>query len=80
MYSAIVFLPLVSALLVGVFGRFLGNRASRAARQRAAAGRRGALMGRVLQCRHRRQTARIAILPWMTSGDLEAAWSCASTR
>ncbi len=75
MYSAIVFLPLVSALLVGVFGRFLGNRASgllaSALLLAAAALSWVAFYSVAIEG----QTARIAILPWMTSGDLEAVWS-----
>jgi len=75
MYSAIVLLPLVSALLVGVFGRILGNRASgllaSALLLAAAALSWVAFYNVAIEG----QTARIAVLDWMRSGDLEAAWS-----
>ncbi len=75
MYSAIVFLPLVSALLVGVFGRFLGNRASGLLASMLVLSAAALSWFAFYNVAIEGQTARVAILPWMTSGDLEAVWS-----
>ncbi len=75
MYSAIVFLPLVSALLVGVFGRVLGNRASGLLASMLVLSAAALSWFAFYNVAIEGQTARVAILPWMTSGDLEAVWS-----
>ncbi len=75
MISAIVFLPLVSFLIVGIFGKLLGDRGSgvlstllvlTAAVFAAITFKNIAIDG---------QTARVLIMPWMNSGDLHIAWS-----
>ena len=45
MYTAIVFLPLIGALIVGFFGRFLGDKASGVPHQHAPDHRHGSSPG-----------------------------------
>jgi NADH-quinone oxidoreductase subunit L len=75
MYSAIVFLPLIGACLAGFFGRWLGDKPSgiltslllttSAALSWVALYRVG-LTG---------EDMRVQVLPWVTSGDLQANWA-----
>ncbi len=74
MHSAIVFLPLVSALLIGFFGKLLGDRAS-GLLSSVLVSTAGVLAWIVFyQVAFEGETARVAVLPWITSGDLEAMW------
>ena len=75
MYSAIVFLPLIGACLAGFFGRFLGDKPAgiltstlllTSAALSWVAFYRVGLGGEDL---------RVQVLPWVTSGDLEASWT-----
>ncbi len=75
MYSAILFLPLVSALLVGLFGRFLGARACGLLASVLVLSAAALSWFAFYNVAIEGQAARVAILPWMTSGDLEAVWS-----
>ncbi|MDX2265605.1 MAG: NADH-quinone oxidoreductase subunit L [Hyphomicrobiales bacterium] len=75
MYSAIVFLPLASALIVGLFGRQLGDKAS-GVLSSVLVGTAAVLSWLAFyQVGFGGETARVAVLPWMSSGDLQAAWS-----
>jgi NADH-quinone oxidoreductase subunit L len=75
MYSAIVFLPLISALFVGAFGRRLGARPSGLISTMLV------LTAAVLswiafyQVGFNGQTARVPVMEWITSGDMRAVWS-----
>jgi NADH-quinone oxidoreductase subunit L len=75
MYSAIVFLPLIGALIAGFFGRWLGAKGS------------GLLTSTLLvisavlswvafyRVGFTGQDLRVPVLEWVTSGDLRANWS-----
>ncbi len=75
MYQAIVFLPLLGALFVGFFGRFIGVRAAEVIPTTLV------LIAAVLSWVAFYQVAieghdqRIALLPWIVSGDLISSWS-----
>ena len=75
MYQAILFLPLIGAIFAGFFGRLIGARLAEIITTTLLmivmllswlAFYQVAMLG---------QEQRIAILPWIKSGDLKAAWS-----
>ncbi len=75
MYTAIVFLPLTGAIIAGFFGRLLGAKASGLLTSTLLT------IGMVLswvafyRVGFLGETARIEIMPWITSGDLRADWA-----
>ncbi len=73
-YQAIVFLPLLGALIAGLFGRVIGDRASEivtTAFLMIAA----ALSWMVfVQVGFGNTTAKVTLLRWVTSGDLDVSW------
>jgi NADH-quinone oxidoreductase subunit L len=75
MYPAIVFMPLAGAIVAGLFGRILGNRASGVLTSMLV------LAGAVLSWLSLYQVGilgeetRIALLPWIGVGDLQASWA-----
>ncbi|MGB0084328.1 MAG: NADH-quinone oxidoreductase subunit L [Rhodomicrobiaceae bacterium] len=75
MYTAIVFLPLIGAVIVGFFGRFLGDKASGVLTSTLLA------VGMVLswiafyRVGFLGETARIQLMEWITSGELRADWA-----
>jgi NADH-quinone oxidoreductase subunit L len=74
-YTAIVFLPLIGALIVGLFGRVLGPRPSEiitTALMLIAAVLSWIVFFRV-GIAH--ETAKVGIARWITSGDLEVGWT-----
>jgi NADH-quinone oxidoreductase subunit L len=75
MYSAIVFLPLIGALLAGFFGRWLGAKASGALTSALLAA--SAVLSWIAFYRVglTGEDLRVPLLEWVTSGDLHANWS-----
>ena len=73
-YKAIVFLPLLGALIAGLFGRWIGPRASEVITTGLL------LLAAVLSwvvfksVGFDHETARIPVLRWITSGELDAGW------
>jgi NADH-quinone oxidoreductase subunit L len=75
MYPAIVFLPLGAALIVGFFGRVLGDKTSAfiaSALLVAAAALSWVALYRV---GFQGEEARVPLLPWIGIGDLQASWA-----
>ncbi len=74
-YQAIVFLPLVGALIAGLFGRAIGARASEIITTGLL------LIAAVLswvvfwRVGFGTETARVPVLRWITSGELDVSWS-----
>jgi NADH-quinone oxidoreductase subunit L len=74
MYSAIVFLPLIGALIAGFFGRWLGDKGSgilTSALLSIAAVLSWVALDRVGLTG---EELRVPVLEWVTSGDLQASW------
>ncbi|MGD9670069.1 MAG: NADH-quinone oxidoreductase subunit L [Hyphomicrobiaceae bacterium] len=74
-YNAIVFLPLLGAIIAGFFGRLIGDRPSEIITT-------GFLMIACVlswfvfvQVGFGSETARVPVMRWITSGDLDVAWS-----
>ena len=74
-YNAIVFLPLLGALIAGFFGRVIGERPSEIITT-------GFLMVACvlswfvfIQVGFGSETARVPVMRWITSGELDVAWS-----
>ena len=74
-YLAIVFLPLAGALIAGLFGRVIGDRPSEIVSTVLL------MIAAVLswivfiQVGYDHETARVPIMRWITSGELDASWS-----
>jgi NADH-quinone oxidoreductase subunit L len=75
MYPAIVFLPMAGAIIAGLFGRILGNRASGILTSALVVA--GAVLSWMALYRVgiQGETERVALLPWIGVGDLQAAWA-----
>ena len=75
MYSAIVFLPLIGALLAGLFGRWLGAKGSGALTSALLTA--SAVLSWIALYRVglTGEDLRVPVLEWVTSGDLQANWS-----
>jgi NADH-quinone oxidoreductase subunit L len=75
MYSAIVFLPLIGALLAGLFGRWLGAKGSGALTSALLSA--SAVLSWIALYRVglTGEDMRVPILEWVTSGELQANWS-----
>ncbi len=74
-YAAIVFLPLLGALIAGFFGRLIGDRPSEIVTTSLLMV--SAVLSWVVFVRvgFGHETAHIAIAPWITSGELDTSWS-----
>jgi NADH-quinone oxidoreductase subunit L len=74
-YTAIVLLPLAGALIAGLFGRFIGPRPSEIAT--TALLMIAAVLSWIVFFRvgFGDETARVQLLRWVTSGDLDTSWS-----
>ena len=74
-YKAIVFLPLAGALIAGLFGRLLGAAAERADHHTLMAA--AAVLSWVAfwNVGFGGETARMPVLRWVTSGELDVSWS-----
>lgn len=75
MYTAIVFLPLLGAVIAGFFGRFLGDRMSGVLTSALIAV--SAILSWVALYRVglTGEDVRVTLLPWIVSGDLQANWA-----
>jgi NADH-quinone oxidoreductase subunit L len=75
MYPAIVFMPLAGAIVAGLFGRILGNRASGVLTSMLVMA--GAVLSwlSLYQVGILGEETRIALLPWIGVGDLQASWA-----
>ena len=73
-YSAIVFLPLIGALIAGLFGRAIGPRPSEIVTTALMVT--AAVLAWVVfvQVGFQHETAKVPVLRWITSGDLDAGW------
>ncbi|HEX6609965.1 MAG TPA: NADH-quinone oxidoreductase subunit L, partial [Hyphomicrobiaceae bacterium] len=74
-YQAIVFLPILGALIAGFFGRFMGPRPAELVTS-------GFLLFTAVlswiafwQVGIGHETTRVNLLRWVTSGDLDVSWS-----
>ena len=74
-YLAIVFLPLAGALIAGLFGRVIGDRPSEIVS--TAMLMIGAVLSWIvfIQVGFDHETARVPIMRWITSGELDASWT-----
>ncbi len=77
MYQAILFLPLLGALIAGLFGRILGPRPSElvTCAFMVVAAVLSWIAFRDIALAHEAATIKIPILHWLTSGDLDVNWS-----
>ncbi len=75
MYSAIVFLPLIGALLAGFFGRWLGAKGAGALTSALLSA--SAVLSWIALYRVglTGEDLRVPVFEWLTSGDLQASWS-----
>ncbi|PLX42243.1 MAG: NADH-quinone oxidoreductase subunit L [Hyphomicrobiales bacterium] len=75
MYTTIVFLPLLGAILAGFFGRFLGVKASEVITSGFVL--LGALLSWIafFQIGVGGETAHVTVLPWIKSGGLSVDWA-----
>ncbi|MGD9784191.1 MAG: NADH-quinone oxidoreductase subunit L [Hyphomicrobiaceae bacterium] len=74
-YNAIVFLPLVGALIAGLFGRAIGDRPSEIVTTALLIVACGLSWIVFVQVGFNGETARVPIMRWITSGDLDVSWS-----
>ena len=75
MYIAIVFLPLLGALVAGLFGRVIGDKASEivtTALLLIAAVLSGVVF---VQAGFGHETHKVQVMRWITSGELDTSWS-----
>ena len=74
-YAAILFLPLLGALIAGLFGRLIGAVASELVTTALLFV--AALLSWIVfvQAGFSGETARVTLLPWITSGELDTAWA-----
>ena len=74
-YSSIVFLPLIGALVAGLFGRFIGERPSEIVT--TALLMISAVLSWVVfvQVGIGHETHKVQLLRWITSGELDTSWS-----
>ncbi len=75
MYAAIVFLPLLAALIVGLFGRMIGDRGSQVITCGAV------LLAAVMSCfafakvTFGNSPTTVVLFDWIVSGDMKIAWA-----
>ncbi|MEQ8825624.1 MAG: NADH-quinone oxidoreductase subunit L [Filomicrobium sp.] len=74
-YLAIVFLPLLGALIAGLFGRVMGERPTEIVT--TALLMISAVLSWIvfIQVGFDHETARVPVMRWITSGELDASWS-----
>ena len=75
MYSAIVFLPLVGALIAGFGGRIIGDRGAQIVTCGAMIA--SAVLGLIAfwEIAIGGRTLTVEVLPWISSGSFEANWA-----
>ncbi len=74
-YLAIVFLPLIGALIAGLFGRLIGPRPSEYVTTTCLVIAAALSWFVFVQVGFNHETARVPILRWITSGELDVSWS-----
>jgi NADH-quinone oxidoreductase subunit L len=74
-YAAIVFLPLLGALIAGFFGRLIGDRPSEIVTTSLLMVSAALSWVVFVRVGFDHQTAHVAIAPWITSGELDTSWS-----
>ncbi|MBX9683369.1 MAG: NADH-quinone oxidoreductase subunit L, partial [Hyphomicrobium sp.] len=75
MYTAIVFLPLIGALIAGLFGRALGDRPSELLTTALLLIAAGLSWVAFVQVGIGHETHKVQLLRWITSGELDTSWS-----
>ena len=75
MYSAIVFLPLIGAIVAGLFGRAIGARASEVIASTLVLVSAFLSWVAFFQVGVGGAEGRIEVLPWISSGDLATSWA-----
>ncbi|MGE3916558.1 MAG: NADH-quinone oxidoreductase subunit L [Hyphomicrobiaceae bacterium] len=73
-YQAIVFLPILGALVAGLFGRVIGDRASEIITTLFLAIAAVLSWMVLVQVGFGHTTAKVTLLRWVTSGDLDVSW------
>tara|TARA_R110002110_G_scaffold34834_4_gene118132 strand:- start:2719 stop:4653 length:1935 start_codon:yes stop_codon:yes gene_type:complete len=74
MYSAIVFLPLLGFLIAGIFGRWLGSRASQIVTSSLLVISALLSIAALVSVGLNGETERVQVLTWIDSGSFEADW------
>ncbi|MGQ0457672.1 MAG: NADH-quinone oxidoreductase subunit L [Hyphomicrobium sp.] len=74
-YSAIVFLPLLGALIAGLFGRAIGARPSEVITTGLLFVAAGLSWVAFVQTGFEHQTHKVQLMRWITSGELDTSWS-----
>jgi NADH-quinone oxidoreductase subunit L len=74
MYSAIVFLPLIGALIAGFFGRWLGDKPSGILTSTLLVASAALSWVALYRVGLTGEDLRVQVLPWVQSGDLQANW------
>ncbi len=74
-YTAIVFLPLLGALIAGLFGRWIGPRPSELITTALLLAAAVLSWVAFVQVGISHETARVPVMRWITSGELDASWS-----
>src|SRR5690606_41768863 len=75
MYVLIVFLPLIAALLAGLFGRSLGDRPSQIITSGAVIVSAVLSWVALYQIAFQQTTETIELLKWIDSGDFDVSWA-----
>ena len=75
MYPAILFLPLAAALIVGFFGRILGDKTSAFIASALLVAVMALSWLALYRIGIQGEEARVPLLPWIGVGDLQATWS-----
>lgn len=74
-YPAIVFLPLIGALIAGFFGRMIGPRPSEILTTTLLFIAAALSWYAFVQVGFNHETARVPLMRWMTSGELDVSWT-----
>ncbi len=74
-YKAIVFLPLLGALVAGLFGRVIGARASEIVTTALLLGCAALSWVAFVQVGLEHQTDKIPLMRWISSGELDVSWA-----
>ena len=80
MYQAIVFLPLIGAIIAGFFGRLIGARASEAITTSLVLVTMPLAWLALYQVGMEGHETRIELFRFIDSGELQTSWGSASTR
>jgi NADH-quinone oxidoreductase subunit L len=75
MYQTIVFLPLIAALIAGLFGRIIGDKGAQWVTSGALLISAALSILAFADVAMSGGSARVALMPWISSGDFNIAWS-----